>query len=93
LQRSSDLLHAQIAERQTAFQEAERMSGQLIAVAEAKGMLKACAEGRSHQEMLVCLQEWVAADQDLASVYVHLVSLVGKTDALIFFDRALSKLS
>ena len=93
LQRGSDLLHAEIAERAAAFQEAERISRQIIAVADVKGMLQTCGDGRSHQAFLACVQEQVAADQDLASVYVHLVALVGKTDVLIFFDRALASLA
>jgi hypothetical protein len=92
LKRSSDLLHAEIAERQVAFQEAERIARQILTVAEAKGMIDACNGTRSHQAMLSCLQEKVATDQDLASVYLHLVALVGKTDVLIFFDRALVSL-
>jgi hypothetical protein len=90
LQRSSDLLHAAIAEREAAFSEAERISRQIIAVADAKGMIEACADGRPHQSMLQCLRDAIAADQDLASVYVHLVSVVGKTDVLVFLDRSLA---
>lgn len=93
LQRSSDLLHAAIAERQAAFQEAERLARQIVAVADVKGMIDACGDGRPHQQMLTCLQTKVEADQDLASVYVHLVSLVGKTDVLIFLDRAIAAMA
>lgn len=93
LQRGSELLHTSIAERQAAFQEAERISRQIVAVAEVKGMLDDCDDGRPHQQMLTCLQGKVEADQDLASVYVHLVSLVGKTDVLIFLDRAIAALA
>lgn len=93
LERSNDLLHAVIAERQAVFQEAESISRQVLAVAEAKGLLKACDDGRPHQEFLECLQQQVAADTDLASIYAHLIALVGKTDVLIFFDRALAMIS
>lgn len=89
LQTTSDLLHAEIAERKAAFQEAERMARQIIAVAEVKGMLEGLGNGRSHQEVLSSLRDQIAADADLAAVYVHLISIVGKTDVLIFFDRAL----
>lgn len=90
LQRGSELLHDSIAERQAAFQEAERISRQAIAIAQAKGMLDECDDGRPHQAMLQCLQEKIAADPDLASVQLHLVSLVGKTDLLVFLDRAIA---
>ena len=92
LERSSDLLHGVIAERQTVFGEAERISGQVMAVAEAKGMIQACGDGRPHQAFLECLQQRVADDADLVNAYAHLVSLVGRTDVLIFFDRALARL-
>lgn len=91
IQRTSDLLHSAIAERQSAFQEAERITLQIVTVAEVKGMIEACDDGRPHQQMLTCLQEQVGADPDLAGVYVHLVALVGKTDVLVFLDRALAK--
>ena len=88
VQRGSDLLHGVVAEREATFQEAERMSKQIIAVADAKGLLGA-ANGHTHQAMLQSLQDQIAGYQDLASVYVHLISLVGKTDVLVFLDRAL----
>lgn len=93
LERGNDVLHGVIAERQATFQEAERIAGQVLAVAEAKGLIRACTDGRPHQAVLACLQQAVAADTDLATVYAHLSALVGKTDMLIFFDRALAKLT
>ncbi|GAA1761936.1 hypothetical protein GCM10009712_08300 [Pseudarthrobacter sulfonivorans] len=62
-------------------------------MAEAKGLIAACGDGRPHQEFLDCLQQQVSVDTDLAGVYAHLVALVGKTDVLIFFDRALARIS
>lgn len=90
LQRGSDLLNASIAERQAAFQEAERIARQMIAVADAKGFLASFDDGRPHQAALQALQADVSTDPDLASVYLHLVSLVGKTDVLVFLDRSLA---
>lgn len=92
LQKSSEMLHGAIAERQAAFSDAERISLQILAVADAKGFLETCNDGRPHQAMLQCLRDQVQADADLASVYVHLVSLVGKTDVLVFLDRAMTSL-
>lgn len=93
LQRSNELLHAAIAEREAAFQEAERVSRQVVAVAQVKGFVAACQDGRSHQAFLECLRERIAADTDLAGIYVHLSALVGRTDVLVFLDRALASLS
>lgn len=93
LQRGNEVLQDVIAERRTVFEEAERLSRQVVAVSEAKGLVQACDDGRPHDEFLACLREQVEADSDLASVYVHLVSLVGKRDVLIFLDRARASLS
>jgi hypothetical protein len=92
LQRGNDLLHAAISDRATAFGEAERLARQLLAVADAKGLV-GLDDGRPHQMRLSELDRRIAGDPDLASGYVHLVALVGKTDVLIFIDRALSGLA
>ncbi|MHB8891821.1 MAG: hypothetical protein ACYC65_07225 [Candidatus Limnocylindrales bacterium] len=93
LLRCNDLLHGVIAERHAVFQEAERIARQVIAIADAKGIIGACADGRPHHAFLACLQQQVAADPDLAAVNAHLLSLVGRTDVLVFLDRALPALS
>lgn len=93
LRRSNDLLYNVIAERQAVFQEAERIAGQVMAVAEAKGLLRDCDGNRTHQQFLVCVQQKVSADHDLASAYAHMVALVGKNDVLVFMDRALVKVT
>lgn len=93
LTRSADLLQSVIAERHSVFQEAERISRQIVAVAEAKGLRASCDDGRPHQDFLHCLQQRVAADTDLANVYAHLVGLIGATDILIFLDRSLASIS
>lgn len=93
LQRSNEVLHDVVAERRAVFEEAERISRQILAVAEAKGLIRPCEDGRPHDAFLGCLRQHVAADTDLGSIYVHLVSLVGATDVLVFFDRARASLA
>lgn len=93
LQRGNDLLHNVIAERRTTYQDAERISRQMMAVAEAKGLVRACDDGRPHQQFLACLQQKIAEDANMASAYAHLLGLVGKTDILVFLDRALVRAS
>jgi hypothetical protein len=93
LERSSDILHGVIADREGVFAEAERVSAQLVVVGGAKGLVAACHDGNSHPEMLRCLQRSLAADGDLAGGYAHLLSLVGSTDVIIVLDRALARLS
>lgn len=89
LERGNQLLHGVIAERQAVFQEAERIARQIVAIADAKGFIRACNDGRAHQVFLSCLQQRIANDSDLVNAYSHLVALVGKTDIVIFIDRTL----
>src|SRR3954470_15870080 len=92
LERSSDVLHATIGEREATFQEAEKVTAQLVVVAGAKGIVAACEDGNTHAGMLRCVQQTLAADGDLAGGYAHLLALVGSTDVIILLDRALAKL-
>lgn len=89
IQRCNQLLHEIIAERQTVFQEADRLARQLIAVAEANGIIRNCRSNSPHQAFLQCVQMSIGADPNLVGVYTHLVALVGKVDVLIFLDRAI----
>ena len=90
LDRGNQLLHGVIAERQAVFQDAQRIAGQIMTVADAKGLVRDCSGGQAHQQLLQCLQQKVAGDPDLVSAYTHLVALVGKNDVLVFLDRALA---
>lgn len=89
LQRCNQLLHDVIAERQTVFQEADRLARQMIAVAEASGIIQNCKGSSSHQTFLQCIQNSIATDSNLLSIYTHLLALVGKVDVLIVLDRAI----
>lgn len=90
LQRCNHLLHDLIAERLASHQEAERLARQILVVAKAKGILQSCTQAAGQQAFLQCLQDQVSADRDLINLYNHFVAMVGKYDALIFFDRMLS---
>lgn len=89
LQRCDQILHDAIAERMTVNQEAERIARQLVAVAEAKGMLAQCAGEPGAGGVVSCLQQKLKSDPDLAGLYTHLAALVGKNDVPVFLDRAL----
>jgi hypothetical protein len=93
LDRGNQLLHGAIAERQAVFQDAERIAGQLVTVADAKGHLRDCGASASHQHFLECLQQKITGDADLMSAYTHLVAMVGKNDVLVFLDRALPRVA
>lgn len=90
LQRGNELLQDAIAERQAVFGEAERIARQTVAVADAKQLLPSTEPGRSQQGLVEDLRDRIAADPDLASAHLHLASLVGRTDVLVFLDRALA---
>lgn len=90
LERSNDVLHSAIAERETVFREAERCAQQVVVLLSAKGLLPD-AGGVTHQEWLRSLQRTAAADPELMALAAHLVSLVGASDVLVFLDRAVAK--
>jgi hypothetical protein len=87
---SNGVLQALIAERQPALQEAERVARQLLALAQVKGVAVAPRDGAPQQQFLHQLQDQLKADPELATVYAHIVGLVGATDALVVLDRALA---
>lgn len=91
LERASELLHGVIGARAAVFQDAERIASQMMVVAVAKGLVRDCG-GVGHQEFLQCLEKKVAGDPDLVSAHAHLLALVGRSDLLVFLDRALARI-
>lgn len=91
LQRSVAVVEAVIGDRQRVFDEAERVAGHLITVANLKGWLAREGNSVSHQQVLQNLIDRAAQDDDLGNLQAHLVSLVGPRDSLIFVDRALGR--
>jgi hypothetical protein len=89
LRRVNELLHALIADRQSTFQDAERIAQQVMVVAMAKGYVREC---RGLGQFLQCMDQRIATDPDLVSARAHLLAMVGKTDVLVFLDRALARL-
>lgn len=92
VQKCSQIIADAIAERQTAFEEAERVARQLAILSEAKGIVQECQAmvQFTHQQFLECVQQRIGADAALANLYLHLLSIVGKYDVLVFIDRALA---
>jgi hypothetical protein len=88
LELGNDVLQAAIAERQSVFQEAERIARQVMAVARAKGIGMPPDDSGTQQRFLHELRDRLSMDPDLASVYTHIVGLVGPTDTLVMLDRA-----
>jgi len=89
----TDILQGVIADRKSVFQEAERISRQVLAVAQMKGLVNASDSGSTNQQFLHELRDHIAADPDLASFHTHIVGLVGATDALVMLDRALASVT
>jgi hypothetical protein len=89
----NDVLQAVIADRKSVFQEAERISRQMLTLAQLKGLVTGPIDGgSSQQQFLARLRDQLAADPDLASIEAHVVGLVGATDTLVMLDRALASL-
>lgn len=89
LQRSDRILVEITAERRAAFQDAERIARQVIAIADAKGLVAPCRLVPGHQAQLECIRQALTQDADLGGLLAHMTSLVGRTDVLVFIDRAL----
>jgi hypothetical protein len=90
LQRCDKLLNDLTAERRAAFAEAERIARQIVAVADAKGIIERCRLTPGHQAQLECIRQELMRDPDLAGLFAHLTSLVGRFDVLVVIDRSLT---
>jgi hypothetical protein len=92
LESGNNILQAVIADRKPVFQEAERISRQMLAMAQLKGVVTGPTDGDSQQQFLQKLRDQLAADPDFASIHAHVVGLVGSSDTLVVLDRALASL-
>lgn len=70
--------------------DAERMMRQLLAMANAKGLLLNPPNGTSHTDFLKQLWAVFSADQDLAPGTINVEGFVGPHDALVVLDRVLA---
>lgn len=86
---ATEILHEVISDRQTVFQEAERITRQMLAAAYTKGLITA-EEDSPHQAYLDQLRSKLAADPELAGIYTHVVGLVGSTDIVVLLDRTIA---
>lgn len=75
------------------FAEAERISSQIAAVAQAKGHVAICLSSSNHTQAIACLVQKISQDPDTAAAFVHLTGLVGRQDAELFIDRAVPKVA
>lgn len=90
MQRAAEVASTLIAENRPRLAEAERVAQQIVAVALSRGLIATRKEEVSNTQYLRLLRDRIVSSGDIESAVVHLEGLVGRHDALILLDRALS---
>lgn len=72
--------------------EGERITRQLVAIAQQKGLIRTNQDTGKHADNLNAIWKTIVNDPELRPVSTHLIGLVGTTDALILLDRMLPSL-
>lgn len=88
LRRAAELVSSIVADHRGRFGEAERVAVQLVTVANSRSVLPPRGTS-STSEHLAAVRTALDQAGDLQAGAVHLESLVGARDALVFLDRAL----
>ena len=88
LHTAESVLNTLTQERKDTFTEAERLASQLIAIADAKGLLANLPDKLDNTALLNIISQRIAGDSDLAGGLAQLKGLVGRYDYLVFLDRA-----
>ncbi len=91
LAEAADLLASRIASDEARLDEADRLARQLTIAARVKGMVNGHPSPGDHAAAVSSIWSAVVADPELSGGAVHLLSLVGPSDALIVMDRALTR--
>lgn len=89
--RAAELLAGQIGADEERIGEADRLARQLTVAAQVKGMVNGHPAASDHAAAVASIWGAVVADPELSGGAVHLLSLVGPSDALIVMDRALTR--
>lgn len=89
LRKAEELISNAIRDDVARLAEGERLTRQIVAVAQRKGLIPAVPNIHGHTEMLNAVWHAMAADQDLSLATTHLAGLIGAQDALILLDRML----
>ncbi len=90
LREAADLVSRTIAKDRERIAEAERLALQLVAIAKAKGLVRERPAGENLTDMLRALWRVISGDPELSAGAVTLEGLVGKNDALVILDRAIT---
>lgn len=88
---AADLLATQIGADEERLEEADRLARQLTVAAQLKGLVNGRPPAEDHTAAVSAIWSSVVADPELSGGAVHLLSLVGPSDAVIVMDRALSR--
>lgn len=90
LRKAEELISNAIRADVAQLAEGERLTQQIVAVAERKGLIPTTSTVNGHIEMLNVVWHAMIDDPDLGAASTRLVGLVGAYDALILLDRMLT---
>jgi hypothetical protein len=85
-----ELVVGAVAGDATRIAEAERLMGQIVSVARAKGVIPADMNGGDHGARLRVLWQEICSDPDTGAAATRVNGLVGMSDSLIVLDRMLA---
>jgi len=89
LRKAEELISSTISADAARFAEGEKLTQQIVAVAQRKGLIPATPSAGTHAEMLKAIWQAMIIDPDLGAATTHLAGLVGEHDVLIVLDRML----
>ena len=89
LRKAEELIFRAISADAVRFAEGEKLTQQIVAVAQRKGLIPVTPSVDKHTEMLKTIWQAMIMDPDLGAVTTHLAGLVGAYDVLILLDRML----
>lgn len=89
LRKAEELISSAISADAVRFAEGEKLTQQIVAVAQRKGLMPVTPSVDKHTEMLKAIWQAMIMDPDLGAATTHLAGLVGAYDVLILLDRML----
>jgi hypothetical protein len=89
LRKAEELLSNAIRVDAAQLAEGERLTRQIVTVAQRKGLILVTPTVDEHSEMLKAIWRAMIVDPELGPATTHLAGLVGVHDALILLDRML----
>lgn len=87
---TSDVVSNAILGDQERIKDAERMTRQLVSIANAKGIISDIPNGDDSADVLNSIWKAMTDDKDLSAGTINVVGLVGPFDALILLDRIIA---